>query len=98
MSDDLRQRVLAAEFPIGSALPTIGELQKHYSVPGLSTIRQAQSLLVDEGLLERRPGVGVFVISTTPQPAGRADVLIALREARTAIDRAIALIEQVDLP
>ena len=97
MSDDLRSRILAGEFEIGSALPTIGQLQEHYTVPGLSTIRQAQSPLVDEGLLERRPGVGVFVISTTPQPANRADVLIALREARTAIDRAIALVEQADL-
>ena len=38
-------------------------------------------------LLGRRHGVGVFVIPTTPQPAGRADVLTALREARSAVDR-----------
>jgi DNA-binding transcriptional MocR family regulator len=68
ISADLRQRILAGEFPIGSALPTINELQTHYSVPSLNTIRQAQTPLVDEGLLERRPGVGVYVSSTTPRP------------------------------
>jgi DNA-binding GntR family transcriptional regulator len=98
ISADLRQRILAGEFPIGSALPTINELQAHYSVPSLNTIRQAQSPLVDEGLLERRPGVGVYVSSTTPRPAGRADLLAELHAARAALDRAIALLERIGTP
>jgi DNA-binding GntR family transcriptional regulator len=98
ISADLRQRILAGEFPVGSALPTINELQAHYEVASLNTIRQAQAPLVDEGLLERRPGVGVNVISTTPRPAGREDLLAELRVARTAIDRAIALLERADTP
>jgi DNA-binding GntR family transcriptional regulator len=98
ISADLRQRILAGEFPIGSALPTINELQTHYSVPSLNTIRQAQTPLVDEGLLERRPGVGVYVSSTTRRPAGRADLLAELQTARTALDRALALLERSDTP
>ncbi len=94
VSADLRRRVLAGEFPIGSPLPTINELQAHYEVPSLNTIRQAQSPLVDEGLLERRPGIGVYVSSTTPRPAGREEMLAEFRTARAAIDRAIALLER----
>src|SRR6476661_6533955 len=98
ISADLRQRILAGEFPIGSALPTINGLQAHYEVPSLNTIRQAQAPLVDEGLLERRPGVGVYVSSTTPRLAGREDLLAELRAARAALDRAIALLERSDAP
>jgi DNA-binding GntR family transcriptional regulator len=98
VSADLRRRIVAGEFPIGSALPTINELQTHYSVPSLNTIRQAQTPLVDEGLLERRPGVGVNVSSTTPRAAGREDLLAELRAARGALDRAIALLERTDTP
>ena len=86
------------EFPIGSALPPINELQAHYKVASLNTIRQAQSPLVDEGLLERRPCVGVNVISPTPRPAGREDLLAELRVARAALDDAIALLERIDTP
>lgn len=98
ISSDLRQRILSGEFPIGTPLPTINELQAQYSVPSLNTIRQAQTPLVGEGLLERRPGVGVYVSSTTPRPAGRDDLLAELRAARAALDRAIALLERTDTP
>jgi len=62
-------------------------------VPGLNTIRQAQQLLVDEGLLATRQGVGAFVLRTDPQPR-TVDVLAALRDARAALNRAIAALER----
>ena len=87
--EDLRQRVLAGEFPIGERLPAIVALQKHYAVPGLNTIRQAQQLLVEDGLVETRQGVGAFVISHEPKTL-QVDVAAELRTARAAIDRALA--------
>ena len=58
-------------------------LMKHYQVPGLNTIRQAQQLLVEDGLDETRQGVGAFVLRTEPAPRP-VDVLAELRAARAA--------------
>jgi len=93
IAEDLRRRLISGEFSPGQQLPSIAALQEQYSVPGLNTIRQAQQLLVEEGLVETRQGVGAFVLSTQPQPRA-VDVLAELREARTAINRAIAALER----
>lgn len=93
--EDLRRRVLSGEFVIGERLPSIGDLQAHYEVPGLNTIRQAQRLLVDDGLVETRQGVGAFVISH--EPSDRAiDVVAELRAARAAIDKALSALTRLD--
>jgi DNA-binding GntR family transcriptional regulator len=48
---DLKHRIASGEFgDPGDRLPTISDLMAHYGVPGLNTIRQAQQLLVDDGL------------------------------------------------
>lgn len=87
--EDLRRRVVDGEFQVGSRLPSIADLQEHYQVPAPNTIRQAEQLLVDDGLVETRQGVGAFV--TSHEPSDRAvDVVAELRAARTAIDRALA--------
>ena len=93
ISEDLRRRIAADEFSPGQQLPTIAALQEHYDVPGLNTIRQAQQLLVDDGLVETRQGVGVFVLRTDPQPRV-VDVLAELRDARAALNRAINALER----
>jgi DNA-binding GntR family transcriptional regulator len=93
VAGDLRARISGGEFGIGDQLPTIGQLQEHYRVPSLNTIRQAQRLLTDEGVLEPRRGVGVFVIATAAQPAPQT-LLTQLKDARTALDRAIAALER----
>jgi len=93
VADDLRRRIESGEFPIGSPLPPIAHLMEYYDVPGLNTIRQAQRLLADEGLLEPRHGSGVFVISTESRPPATT-VLAELKASRAALDRAIALLER----
>lgn len=91
--EDLHKRILGGEFAVGERLPAIDDLQDHYEVPSLNTIRRAQQLLVDEGLLETRHGVGAFVVSLTPRPR-QVDVLAELRAARGAITRSIEALEQ----
>jgi DNA-binding GntR family transcriptional regulator len=93
VAEDLRARISGGEFGIGDQLPTIGQLQDRYGVPSLNTIRQAQRLLTDEGMLEPRRGVGVFVAATSTQPAPQT-LLAQLKDARTALDRAIAALER----
>src|SRR5687767_13100859 len=94
IADDLRRRIIAGEYSPGQQLPSIAALQKHYNVPGLNTIRQAQQLLVDDGLVETRQGVGAFVLRTDPQQRP-VDVLAELRSARAALTRAIEALERL---
>jgi len=58
IADDLRERISSGEYPVGSKLPGIPTLQKKYNVPGLNTIRDAQRILIVEGLLRPEQGGG----------------------------------------
>jgi DNA-binding GntR family transcriptional regulator len=93
---DLQARIVGGEFAPGDQLPPITALMEHYRVPGLNTIRQAQQLLVDDGLVETRQGVGSFVLRAEPVPRP-VDVLAELRAARISINRAIAALEKADV-
>src|ERR1044072_9727885 len=95
IADDLRQRIQEGEFPVGVKLPGISALQEHYEVPGLNTVRAAQQLLAEEGMLEIKHGVGAFVVSQTSlRELDLADSLAAVRDTlrttATTVDTAIA--------
>ena len=92
---DLTTRIAAGEFAPGDRLLPITVLMQHYRVPGLNTIRQAQQLLVDDGLVQTSQGVGSFVLRAEPVPRA-VDVLAELRTARGAINRAIAALEKAE--
>jgi DNA-binding GntR family transcriptional regulator len=77
IADDLRTRLAAGEFPVGTALPAISDLQTHYDVPGLNTIRQAQQILQEEGLIKPRQGRGTFVIALPAEPGDQATIRAA---------------------
>ena len=93
IAQDLTTRITGGEFVPGDQIPAITALMKHYQVPGLNTIRQALQLLVDDGLIETRQGVGSFVLRTEPVPRP-VDVLAELRAARSALNRSIAALEK----
>lgn len=56
----LRQRIVAGEWPAGTAIPAEDQLAAQHEV-ALGTIRRALELLVAEGLIERVHGRGTFV-------------------------------------
>ncbi len=56
----LRSKILAGELKEGDRLPPEYELSKQFGVSPL-TVRQALSFLVEEGLLDRKPGIGTLV-------------------------------------
>lgn len=58
----LRQRVVAGEWPPGSALPAETQLAAEHGV-ALGTLRRALELLAECGLIERHHGRGTFVRS-----------------------------------
>ncbi len=58
--EQIRQRILAGEFPPGDYLPTRRQLAHQYGV-GLSTVHEAIQALSAVGMLESRPGKGTWV-------------------------------------
>src|SRR5215216_7136555 len=55
-----RERILDGSLPAGARLPTELELAAEHQI-SRGTVRQAMSVLVNEGLLERVRGRGTFV-------------------------------------
>jgi DNA-binding GntR family transcriptional regulator len=90
VADDLRRRIADGEFPVGSQIPGITALQKQYEA-SLGTVRAAQEILRDEGLLRTAQGEGSFVLAF-PE-AAPVDVLGKLRAAQAAITAAIEALE-----
>ena len=90
IADDLRRRIAAGEYPLGSRLPGVVALQQRYDA-ALGTVRAAQDILRDEGVLRTAQGEGSFVVALPePEPA---DVLGRLRVAQSAISAAIDALE-----
>lgn len=84
----LRARIEAGEFAVGDRLPSISALQEQYGVRSLSTIRSAQELLAEDGMVRTEQGRGVFVTSTESMRS--IDVDGALGAALEQIGRARA--------
>jgi DNA-binding transcriptional regulator YhcF (GntR family) len=91
IADDLRAKIQAGIYPVGTKLPSISDLQEQYDVPALNTIRGAQQVLVDEGMLETRQGVGAFVIAA--DSLGEFDVTATLAQARDSLTTVLAALE-----
>ncbi|WP_067933210.1 GntR family transcriptional regulator [Alicyclobacillus kakegawensis] len=60
LSNLLRNQIVAGEWRAGDVIPTEAELMETYQV-SRTTVREAVSLLVNEGLLRRKQGKGTIV-------------------------------------
>lgn len=61
VADRLRRRITRGEWEWRTPLPSEPALAEHYGV-SRPTVRSALAILVEEGLVEKRPGKGTFVI------------------------------------
>lgn len=61
LADDLLEKILNGEYPIGSVIPPESKLQEIYQV-SRHTVRQALSLLIQQGYLKAEKGSGTFVL------------------------------------
>ena len=64
--DQIKKDIDDGHWKIGERLPSERDLAEEFEVSRM-TLRQAISLLVEEGVLERRVGSGTFVSSTRVQ-------------------------------
>jgi GntR family transcriptional regulator, arabinose operon transcriptional repressor len=60
IADSIRQKIVSGEYPVGSIVPTEVDLCQVYGVSRYP-MRQAMSILVKEGYLNRTRGKGTFV-------------------------------------
>lgn len=77
-----------SRWPAGSRIPTEPELCQQFRV-SRSTVRQAVELLIQEHLLDRRQGVGTFVLdlSRSRRPLGLSDFTRQAALGQIIIDR-----------
>ena len=61
----LLKDIRSGKYPVGSLLPTEGQLGKTYGV-SRHTVREATRKLVDSGLISRRPSIGTLVLASRP--------------------------------
>ncbi|WP_166426820.1 GntR family transcriptional regulator [Labedella populi] len=79
--DALRARIVDGRYAVGDKLPSEAELSEEYSVSAI-TVKRALDLLRTDGFIVRRPRLGTFVTSATPngttptEPAPRTRPLI----------------------
>lgn len=84
--EQLRGRIESGEFAVGDRLPPISAIQDEYGIASLNTVRAAQQLLVDDGLIRTEQGRGAFVVST--ESAREIDPVEALQGAIAHLQRA----------
>jgi GntR family transcriptional regulator len=74
LADRLTGQLLAGDPPEGEAMPSVRALASRYLINPL-TVGRALQMLVDDGLVESRRGVGMYV-----QPGARSRLRSAERE------------------
>ncbi|WP_434512723.1 GntR family transcriptional regulator [Desulfitobacterium sp. AusDCA] len=60
LTNDLREGIIKGIWSVGELFPTDKELMEKYNISS-TTVRRAVAQLVQEGLLDRKPGRGTFV-------------------------------------
>jgi GntR family transcriptional regulator len=65
LHDKLVELILEGSLPEGTALPSIREISSEHRINHI-TVGKAIQMLVDEGLVEKRRGVGMYVAQGAP--------------------------------
>jgi GntR family transcriptional repressor for pyruvate dehydrogenase complex len=87
VAQQIRDRIAAGEFAIGSKLPSVTELAGSFQV-GLSTIREALSALKATAWVDIRHGSGTYVCTMLPteEPAPPRDLFALAASLRDLIE------------
>lgn len=60
LAESIRQDILSGALPAGTAIPSVRQISVEYGL-NPQTVLNATQLLIQEGLLEKRRGLGMFV-------------------------------------
>jgi DNA-binding GntR family transcriptional regulator len=69
---ELQDDIIGGKYPVGSMLPTEGDLSAYFEVSRF-TVREAFRLLSEKGLVQRRQGTRTTIISNEVKPQYRAE-------------------------
>lgn len=88
IANDLRRRISSGEWgEVGDRIPTLSDLMAEYAVAGVQTMRAAEAVLVDEGVLETRHGSGAYI---TRIPTGDTADIAAVARDLEQLERGMA--------
>src|ERR1700704_7218034 len=65
IASELQKEIRLGVYPIGKLLPTETELMARHSA-SRQTVREALRIIIEQGLIVRRAGLGSVVIATAP--------------------------------
>ena len=77
LADLLREQINTGVIKVGDKLPSEAEMIKEYKL-GRLTVREALSILANEGLIEKHHGKGTFCKACITAPKHRIDILLDL--------------------
>jgi GntR family transcriptional regulator len=90
VADDLRRRIAAGEYPVGSVIPSTAMLTEAYGC-SVTVVRAAVAQLRADAVLIGQPGKGVFVRAipeaATGQAGGVADLARQIEKLRADMRR-----------
>ena len=66
LADSIRQDILTGALPAETAIPSVRQISVEYEL-NPQTVLNATQLLIQEGLLEKRRGLGMFVQKSAQQ-------------------------------
>lgn len=72
LHDRLVELMLEGVFKDGDALPSIREISSQHRINHI-TVSKALQILVDEGLVEKRRGLGMFVVAGASEKLARLE-------------------------
>ncbi|MBT3227982.1 MAG: GntR family transcriptional regulator [Candidatus Marinimicrobia bacterium] len=66
LAESIRQDILSGALPAETAIPSVRQISVEYGL-NPQTVLNATQLLIQEGLLEKRRGLGMFVHKSAPK-------------------------------
>jgi DNA-binding GntR family transcriptional regulator len=89
VEDDIRARITAGEYPVGSAILSTKKLERQYGVSD-TVIKQAVKNLKHAGLLRGQPGKAVYVRAKPEDVAAERASLEGIGDEMTALRQQVA--------
>ena len=88
--DQMRRHILTRRLASGSKIPSVREMASRLRVNPM-TVSKAYALLEQEGLLERRRGIGLFVRGLTRRQRDKSSEALLQEQLKNAAISAIQL-------
>ncbi len=80
LKDKVRDMILSGDLSEGEPLPSVRQVAMEYKLNPL-TVSKSWQLLVDEGLVEKKRGLGMFVLDGARQSLKNVEQITFLEEA-----------------